>query len=115
MLKKIGLLIGLVISITLLSFQFIKTQLRITIYDDVGNSHENVEVSLYETAEDYNNDKVAFGPLKTNKRGKVVFHGVEEGPYYVEAKKGDLSNTFGGEQTSKLLKGKINKVVIIIE
>lgn len=115
MLKKIGLLIGVVVSVTLLSFQFLKTQLRITVYDDTGNSHENVEIKLYENEEDYNNDKIAFGPLKTNKKGKVTFHAVGEGPYFIEATKGELSNTFNGEKTAKLLKGKINKVVVIIE
>ena len=70
-----------VILACLMSFQFLKTQLRIFVLDETGGYVENVEVSLYDTPEDYNNSKPSYGPLKTNGKGRVIFHGVKKGPY----------------------------------
>jgi len=98
----------------LMSFQFIKTQLRITVISETGAYVENAEVILYNSAEDYNNSKAAYGPLKTDKKGKVIFHDVSNGPFYVEAVKGDLSNGVSAQLTDTLQEGRINKINVVV-
>jgi hypothetical protein len=41
----------------LMSFQLIKTQLTITIRNELGNTEEGVTVQLFETEEDYKAEK----------------------------------------------------------
>ncbi len=98
----------------LASYQLLKTQLRVTVLDDLGNLHSGAKVSLYENIEQYNSRKPVFGPLDTDKKGKAIFFSVGVGPYLIEVLDGDYSNDFGGQQTEKLSDGKINKVNVII-
>lgn len=96
------------------SSQILKTQLRITVIDDIGNFTEGVEVTLYDSPEDYNNSQPAFGPEMSNKKGRVAFIGVGTGPYYIEAVKGDYSNSLSGQLTDTLKAGRVNKLNVII-
>lgn len=98
----------------LCSFDLIKTQLRITVFDDLGNVRKGAKVSLYEKEEDFNNNKPTYGPLQTDEKGKAFFIGVTNGPFIIEVVDGDYSNDFGGQKTDLLEQGKINKINIII-
>ena len=95
--------------------QLIKTQLFITVIDDIGNHQEGAEVTLYVTKEDYDAQKNGIGPEKTNAKGKIRFVGLTETAYYVLAKKGKKDNTFKGEKVDNLVAGKMNKISIVIE
>ncbi len=101
--------------LALMSFQLLKTQLVITVRNDLGNIEEGVKVQLYETEEDYKSEKnVAFEGY-TDKKGIVRFKELKPTAYYVLARKDDKDNFGGGEQVGKLEDGKINKVTVIIQ
>jgi len=99
----------------LLSFQIIKTQMSVTIRNELGNIEEGVTVQLYENEQDYNAEKNAVAESVTDKKGVAKFKDLKAISYYVLARKGDKNNFAAGEQTGKLEAKKINKVTIIIE
>lgn len=98
----------------LCSYQVIRTQLRVTILDDLGNVRPGAKVSLYKTTKDFNDNKRAYGPIEADEKGRAIFFSVENGPFYLEAVDGDYSNDFGGQLTDTLQEGKINKLNVII-
>lgn len=101
--------------IALMSFQLIKTQLTITIRNELGNTEEGVTVQLFETEEDYKTEKNVAAEGVTDKKGNFKFKELKAISYYVIARKGDKDNSGAGEQTGKLEANRINKVTIIIE
>jgi hypothetical protein len=103
------------IALMLVSFQIIKTQLQVTIRDEVGNTAEGVTVQLYENEDDYKAEKNAAAEAITNKKGVAKFKDMKAISYFVLAKKGDVNNFGGGERTGILDAKKINKVTIVIQ
>lgn len=99
----------------LMSFQLIKTQLSVTIRNELGNTEEGVTVQLYEKESDYKEEKNAVAEGQTDKKGVVKFKELKTIAYYVIARKGDKDNSGGGEQTGRLEENRINKVNIIIQ
>ena len=98
------------------SLQILKTQLVVTVLDDLGNIEKGARVTLYENEEDYNKLQNPVLPSElTNEKGKVRFIGLKPKPYYVAAKKGANDNFLRGEKTKALLKGKLNKINVIID
>lgn len=95
--------------------QVLKTSLQLTIMDGIGNYQGDVEVTLYETEEDY---KAETNPVQdpkfTDKKGKVTFKELKSQSYYVKAVKGKKNNVGGAEQTAELVEGRKNKANIII-
>ena len=95
--------------------QIFKTSLQVTVRNELGNLEEGAKVTLYKTEEDYNATINPVGEAKeTDKKGRVLFEGLEPLAYFVQAEKGDLNNFGAGEKTPELDKNKINKVTIII-
>jgi hypothetical protein len=99
----------------LMSFQIIKTQLSVTIRNELGNTEEGVTVQLFETEEDYKTEKNAAAEGQTDKKGVVKFKELKAISYYVIARKDDKDNSGGGEQTGKLEANRINKVTVVIQ
>ena len=96
--------------------QLLKTSLRLTILDELGNPVEGAKVTLYNNQEDYRQEKNPVSETQsTDKKGRVKFLGLEPKVYFVDAKKGDMSNAGGGAQTDTLQENRINKSNIIIE
>lgn len=96
--------------------QILPTGVRLTILNSLGNIVENAKVTLYNNWDDYENEENAVaGPAFTDKKGRVTFKNLEDKKYYVKAVSGDKSNYGEGEQTGRLIKGKINKFNIIIQ
>ena len=96
--------------------QLLKTQLIVTVLDDLGNIQEGAKVTLYENEDDYNNlENPALESRVTNQKGQVRFIGLKNVPYYVAAQKGDNDNFLRGEKTKPLDKGKFNKINVIID
>jgi hypothetical protein len=95
--------------------QLIKTQLHLTIRDELGNTVEGVTVQLFEKEDDYKKETNASAEGKTDARGIVKFKELKPIVYHVIAKKDDKNNFGGGEETGKLQENKINKATIIIE
>ena len=110
----------LTLTATLFSFSnnenFLPTNLKITVLNDVGTLVEGAKVTLYNSDEDYRSEKNAvMETMTTNEKGQVTFKKLEAKIYFVLVKKGDLNNDGGAAQTNKLEEGKLNKVNIIIE
>jgi uncharacterized protein (DUF2141 family) len=99
----------------LMSFQLIKTQLTITVRNELGNIEEGVKVQLFATEGDYKDEKNVAAEGVTDKKGIIKFKELKATSYYVIARKDDKDNSGGGEQTGKLEANKINKVTIIIQ
>lgn len=114
--KNLTRLIALVfILATATAFQIIKTQLHITVRDELGNLVEEATVQLFETEDDYLKEENVVAEGVTDKRGIVRFRELQEIPYYVIVRKDDKDNSGGGEQTGQLTGKRINKVTIIIQ
>lgn len=96
--------------------QILKTSLKITVRNELGNLEDGVEVQLFESDEDYRKET---NPVQeaayTDAKGQVKFKELKPKVYYILAKKGDKSNIGAGVSTDKLEDGKLNKVTIIIE
>lgn len=108
-------LLTLVLFIALTSFQLIKTQLTITVRNDLGNTVEGATVKLYEKEEDYSKEENAVAEGTTDAKGVVKFKDLKDIAYFVQVEKDDLNNFGGGEQTGKLEEKRINKVTIVIQ
>jgi hypothetical protein len=109
--KTILLILAFVAS----SSQIIKTQLHVTIRNELGNTEEGVSVTLYETEADYEKEQNPVQTGTTDEKGVVKFKELKAQEYLVLAKKGDKNNFGGGEKTGALVANRINKVNIIID
>jgi uncharacterized protein (DUF2141 family) len=107
--------LGTAVLLLAMSFQIIKTQLSVTIRNELGNIEEGVKVQLFETEEDYKAEKNVAAEGYTDKKGIVKFKDLKATSYYVIAAKDDKDNSGGGEQTGKLEENRINKVTIVIQ
>ena len=91
------------------------TKLRLTVLDDLGNTVEGAEVTLYKTKSDYEKEVNAVQEtMVTDDRGRVTFKKLEAISYYVIVRKGDMNNQGGGEIISALEAKKLNKANVII-
>lgn len=108
-------LLASIFMMALMSFQLIKTQITITVRNELGNVEEGVTVQLFETEADYKAEKNIAFEGATDKKGVIKFKELKAISYYVIARKDDKDNSGGGEQTGKLEASKINKVTIIIQ
>lgn len=97
------------------AFQLIKTQLSVTIRNELGNVEQGATVQLYETEEDYKAEKNAVAEGVTDQKGVIKFKELKAISYFVLAKKDDKDNFGGGEQTGKLEANRVNKVTIVIQ
>ena len=119
--KKYSLILGLVCLTFLSAFhlapeQILKTSLRLTVLNELGNPVPDAKVTLYNTQEDYRQEVNPAAEMQTtDKKGRVKFSGLEPKVYFVHAIKDDMSNVGAGVQTDTLREGRINKVNIIIE
>jgi uncharacterized protein (DUF2141 family) len=101
--------------VIMMSFQLIKTQLTITVRNDLGNTEQGTKVQLFETEDDYKAEKNPVAEGTTDAKGNVKFKELKAIVYYVIASKDDKDNSGGGEQTGKLEANRINKVTIVIQ
>lgn len=96
--------------------QLLKTSLRITVLNELGNPEEGVTVVLYKTESDYEDETNPVGDsVLTDKKGRATFKDLEAIVYFVSAEKGKINNHGAGIQTSPLESGKLNKVNIVVE
>ena len=99
----------------MVSFHPIRTQIVVTVLDEVGNPVEGAKVTLYETEEDYTKEVNPAAEGITEIKGVIRIKDLKPISYYVIVRKGDKDNSGGGEQTGKLEGNRINKVTIIIQ
>jgi hypothetical protein len=108
-------LLASIFMMIMMSFQLIKTQISITVRNELGNTVEGATIQLFETEEDYKTEKNIAAQGFTDKKGVIKLKDLKATSYFVIAKKDDKDNSGGGEQTGKLEANKINKVTIIIQ
>jgi uncharacterized protein (DUF2141 family) len=101
--------------LTLFSFQIIKTQLTITVRNDLGNIEEGVKVQLFEREDDYKKETNVAAEAYTDKKGMAKFKELKAISYYVIARKDDKDNSGGGEVTGRLEANRINMTTIVIQ
>lgn len=101
--------------ITLFGFQIIKTQLTLTVRNELGNTEAGVTVQLYETEEDYNAEKNPAATGTTDAKGVVKFKELKAISYFILARKDDKDNVGGGERTEKLTANRASKTTVIIQ
>lgn len=106
---------SLVLISLLFSFQIIKTQLTVTVRNELGNTEEGAAVMLFEREDDYRTEKNAAAEGLTDKKGIAKFKDLKAISYFIIVRKGDKDNAGGGEQTSKLEANKINKITVVIQ
>lgn len=111
--SKILTVLSLVILLS--GFQLIKTTLHITVRDELGNIAEGATVQLFETEEDYLEEKNVIAEGTTDKNGNVKLKDLKAIVYYVIVRKDDKDNSGGGERTAVLEAKRINKVTIVIQ
>ncbi len=92
----------------------LKTSLKVTVRNDLGNLESEASVSLYKTKEDYEKSINPVDTQVTDEKGNAVFGNLESVTYYISAEKGDKNNFGAGEKTEKLVENRQNKVTIII-
>ncbi|HET8861547.1 SpaA isopeptide-forming pilin-related protein [Marivirga sp.] len=123
--KKLKFALGLLVVSAFMFFQFtpksedgqlFKTNLRITIQDDLGNIQEGAKVTLYGSEDDYRKSENPVAETQTtDKKGRVTFKDLEPKIYHVYAEKGSMNNNNLGVQTDTLEAKKLNKVAIVIQ
>jgi len=101
--------------ILLSGFQLIKTNLNITVRDELGNIVEGASVQLFENEDDYLKEQNIVTQATTDKYGMVKFKDLKAIAYYVIARKDDKDNSGGGERTAELEAKRINKVTVVIQ
>ena len=94
--------------------QFVLTDLKVTVRNELGNLETGVKVSLYKTKEDYEKSVNAVGTQTTDAKGNAFFEKLSPISYYLTAEKGDRNNFGAGEKTDTLKLNRINKVTVII-
>jgi len=95
--------------------QIVKTQIHITVRNDLGNTVEGVTVKLFEREQDYTEETNVAAEGITDAKGIVRFKDLKAISYFILAEKEGVNNFGGGEQTGKLEEKRINKVTIVIQ
>lgn len=109
-------IITLIVALLVLaSFQIIKTQMSLTVRNELGNTESGVQVQLYETEADYKAEKNPAASGTTDEKGVVRFKDLKAISYFILARKDDKDNAGGGEQTGELAAKRINKVTVVIQ
>ncbi len=99
----------------LISFQIIKTQLVVTVVNELCNKEAGAVVQLFETEDDYKKETNVVAEAVTDAKGVARFKDLKAIPYYIIVRKEDRDNAGGGEKTDKLEGGRINKITVVIQ
>ena len=95
--------------------QILKTKLKVTVLNELGNPVEDAKVTIFKNRSDYDEEKNAVDKFQmTNQKGAVTFKGLDSIPYYVMVVKGEMNNFGRGEKVNSLEKGRLNKVNVVI-
>ncbi|EMR01266.1 putative lipoprotein, rSAM/lipoprotein system [Cesiribacter andamanensis AMV16] len=98
------------------SAQIMKTSLRVTVLDELGNPVEGATIQVYTNDKDYRASTNPAVPMATtNAKGMVTIKDLDAKPYFLDVVKGDKDNRGAGYQTDVLQANRINKINIIIE
>ncbi|MDH4057863.1 MAG: hypothetical protein OEU76_03825 [Cyclobacteriaceae bacterium] len=116
--KKLSIVLCLVVLFPAFSShveQIIKTQMQLTVRNELGNTEEGVSVKLFEREQDYSEEKNVAAEGVTDAKGVIKFKELKAISYFILAEKEGKNNFGGGEQTGKLEEKRINKVTVVIQ
>lgn len=102
-------------AITSSTAQIVKTQIHITVRNELGNTVEGATVKLFEKEKDYSEEINVAAEGITDAKGIVKFKDLKAISYFILAEKEDSNNFGGGEQTGRLEEKRINKVTVVIQ
>ncbi len=88
------------------------TRLQVIVQDAEQNPVEGAEVILYDSETDYRANKNAIDTVLTDKKGRARFSDLQPKSYYMDVRKGELSNVGYDAQTEVLSEGKLNRVLV---
>ena len=113
--KKSILFILPVLLLAMSSSTVLKTSLRLTVLDELGNIVVGAEVNLYASGEDYDNNTNPVQETQiSDEKGRVTFKDLDKKKYWINVEKDDKSNIGAGVEV-ELESGKLNKATVIIE
>jgi hypothetical protein len=107
--------IAVMLCVTLAWGQLFKTSLTLTVRDELGNTVDSASVKLFVKKEDYLKEINVAAQEFTNAKGIARFKGLKPLPYFILVKKGDKTNSGGGEEIGKLEEGRFNKSTVVIQ
>ncbi|MGB3618090.1 MAG: carboxypeptidase-like regulatory domain-containing protein [Catalinimonas sp.] len=93
---------------------FLKTSLRVTVLDELGNPAEGAEVRLYASQADYDSSQNVIATVRTDDRGRAKFSDLEPKVYFIEVEHGDRNNYGLGTKTEPLEEKRLNKVSVVV-
>lgn len=102
------------VSIHIAHGQNAKTKLQVTVIDNLGNNIEGAIITIYSSAEDYQNIENQLIKGETDSKGRFQFKGLESKSYFLSVRKDHLKNDKQGAQTGLLSEKKTNKVIVVI-
>lgn len=95
--------------------QLLPTNLVVTVLNVDGSSISNAEVTIYANEADYRNSTNGIATVTTDKKGKAKFKKLKPDTiYFIEATFEGQKNDGRGAQTAPLVKGRLNKVNVVI-
>ncbi len=112
--KATTFLFAVAVLFSMTSSQLIKTSLRITVRNELGNLESGATVAVYKTKEDYDKSANPVALDKTDAKGIVTYEDMDAIVYYVTAEKGDRNNFGAGEKIEALTPNRMNKMTVII-
>jgi hypothetical protein len=93
---------------------YLKTNLTVTVLDELGNSVAGAEINIYSNRENWEKEENPILQGTTDEKGIVKFKDLSQLNIYILVRKDDKDNTGGGEMT-KLEDGKFNKIRVVIQ
>ncbi len=79
-------------------------QLEISVFDLQSQPVSNVNVSLFLSLSDWENQQNSIVSASTDADGKILFENLQEKSYWFLAKKGELTNQFSPARFEEALK-----------
>ena len=120
--KKIFLTILVIIGSLTAKCEFLwgifnqNTRLEITVVDGNGTRVKGAKICLYNTKEDYIKEiNPIVEAIYSNEEGFAKFEKLEAKKYFIVARKEKMDNSAKNPIISKLKKGKLNKIIIVIQ
>ena len=110
--KSLSLLLVLIVITGFASY--LKTNLTITVRDELGNLVAGAEIKIYSNRENWEKEVNPVLEGTTDEKGVAKFKDISNLSLYILVRKDDKDNTGGGEMT-KLEDGKFNKITVVIQ
>ena len=110
--KALSILFVLILITSFASY--LKTNLTITVIDELGNAVADADIKIYSNRENWEKEENPILQGTSDEKGIAKFKDLSQLTIYILVRKDDKDNTGGGEMT-KLEDGKFNKIRVVIQ